>query len=231
MKRLIVLAAFAAFLTVTFAPVSSPEAKCFLGIGKHCHHHHHHHHHHNHSVLGALKHAGHAISKGAKHAAKETAKGVTHAAKATGKWTTQAAKDTGEWVSTAARDFSKSPACAPMARCIARKAMGPMQKIHMCGSGEPLCNATYKEAKAVQKLVERQACAVAGVLMGSVRGAAAAGMESIMHVSQCIRYMKDPTATPTPQEESMLQNNSAHAACHSYKWLQDQMVDRMCAKK
>lgn len=87
MRRFIVLAAFAAFLTVTFSHESSPEARCFLGMGRHCHHHH--------SILDGLKHAGHSISKGVKHAAKQTAKGVTHAAKATGKLTKQVAKDKG----------------------------------------------------------------------------------------------------------------------------------------
>ena len=81
MRRFIVLAVFAAFLTITFAPANSPEARCFLGMGQHRDHYRHHHH----SILDGLKHAGYSISKGVKHAAKQTAKGVTHADKATGK--------------------------------------------------------------------------------------------------------------------------------------------------
>ena len=154
MRRIIALAAFAAFLTVTLAPASSPEARCFLGMGRHCHHHH--------SILDGLKHSGHSISKGVKHAAKQTAKGVAHAAKATGKWTKQATKDTGnwtkqaaidtaEWAPTAALDFSKNPACARMARCIARKAIGPLQTMGMCGARKLLCMKAYVIAKDLRR--------------------------------------------------------------------------------
>ena len=69
------------------------------------------------------------------------------------------------------------------------------------------------------------------MLMREVRGAAQAGMEFVLEVSQCMQHIHDPNANLTPQEESFLNTHEANANCRSYKFLQDKLVDSMCAKR
>lgn len=88
----------------------------------------------------------------------------------------------------------------------------------------------YVTAKDLHRELEHKACTVACMLMEGIRGTAQAGMESVLEAGHCMRHIHDPNANLTPQGETFLNTREAYANCRSYQFLQDKLVDSMCAK-
>ena len=239
MKRITFFSAFLAVLALglTAYPKSS-EAMCLVGLCIGGHHHHHGHHHHS-GILDGLKHAGETIGKGASDTAKKVGKGLHQGAKATGNWVEQAAKDTGKltekaakdtgnWFRDLANDFSKSPACAPMARCFANKLVEPMTTLGACAPSErPMCAQVYRTAETVKRDFERAACKVAGALMmgPSAGSAASAGLWATMQIGGCISLKGDGKT-----KDWIVNNAPYHAQCRNYRQMADAIVISMCQK-